>query len=47
MPTTTETPKCPKCASSRVHWRRRTEDWACDRCPATWKVGLDKKKEKK
>ena len=49
MTTTAEQiPSCPKCASMRVHWRRRTQDWACDRCPHTWQAAPAKPaKEKK
>ena len=29
-------PPCPECHGHEVRWRRRTQDWACNRCSATW-----------
>ena len=36
--TTATAPKehCPKCGGTEYYFRRKTNDYACKTCPATW-----------
>lgn len=34
-----KTMNCPECCTSQTYYRRRTKDFACKLCPATFKKG--------